>query len=193
MLHDFLLKNRTEILSMTEKKSLALAGDRPSSDQLRKGLPIFYEQLMDVLQLEKSATNAIEMDLDGMAEAARDSDEPAMARAAGRPDEVEVAKSAGAHGTELLRLGYTLSHVVHAYGAMCQSITEAATSKNVAISTSEFHDLNRCLDIAIAGAVVGYQSNHNIRESSREFQHLGFLAHELRNALTGANVAFQMI
>lgn len=41
---------------------------------------------------------------------------------------------------------------------MCQAITELATTKKAIITAAEFHDLNRCLDAAIAGAVSEYQS-----------------------------------
>ena len=193
MLYEFLLKNQEAILGMTEKKTLELAGIRPTSKQLKQGLPIFYRQLVEVLRHEQAPTPSSEIDRDAMANAAHDTDEQAMAVAAGRPDEAELAKAAGAHGTELLRLGYTLSHVVHAYGAMCQSITELATKKDVSITPNEFHDLNRCLDIAIAGAVTEYQSHRNSIEVSREVEHLGFLAHELRNSLTSVNVSIQLI
>ena len=93
----------------------------------------------------------LEVDTDGMVKAANDSDEPAIAAAAGRPYDVEVAKSAGAYGKELQHLGYTLSHVVHSYGAICQAITEIAIEQKAAITTEEFRALNRCLDTAIAG------------------------------------------
>ncbi len=193
MLHEFLLKNEQEILAMAEKKTLALAGVRPSSEQLKKGLPIFYKQLLTVLLLNRGHTPGSELDQEGMAKAAAESDEPAMAMAAGRPDDAAVAKSAGLHGTELLRLGYTLSHVVHAYGAMCQSITELATVKNIIIASGEFRDLNLCLDVAIAGAVTEYQSIRNTQESSREVEHLGFLAHELRNAIGTVKMSIELI
>jgi signal transduction histidine kinase len=104
-----------------------------------------------------------------------------------------LAKAAGQHGEELLRLGYTLTHVVHAYGAMCQSITELATMKKTVITAGEFHDLNRCLDIAIAGAVTQFQAHRNSQNINREVEHLGFLAHELRNALTSVNISLQLI
>lgn len=193
MLHEFLSKNEKEIIAMTEKKSLALAGVRPSSNQLKAGLPIFYQQLVGVLRLGQGPARTSNVDDEGMAKAAAESDEPAMAMAAGRPDDAAVAKSAGLHGIELLRLGYTLSHVVHAYGAMCQSITELATVKNIIITSSEFRDLNLCLDVAIAGAVTEYQATRNNQESSREVEHLGFLAHELRNAIGTVKLAIDLI
>ncbi|MDZ4660745.1 MAG: HAMP domain-containing sensor histidine kinase [Pseudomonadota bacterium] len=196
MLYEFLLKNQAEILAMTEQKSRDLAGHAPTSEELKRGLPIFYDQLMAVLLLEqKNDSNPTEdnEDKEGKRQAARNADEPSMAAASGRPGQVEVAKSAGRHGQELFRLGYTLSHVVHAYGAMCQSITELSSAKNAAITSEEFHDLNHCLDVAIAGAVTEYASQRDTKVSSREVEHLGFLAHELRNTLNTVVLSYQLI
>jgi signal transduction histidine kinase len=120
-------------------------------------------------------------------------DEEAIAMAANRPEEAEVAKVAGQHGVEMLKLGYTLSHVVHAYGAMCQSITEIAEQKHFPIDVAGFHELNQCLDVAIAGAVTEYEKLRDSQEKSREDQHLGFLTHELRNALTSVTISLQLI
>lgn len=201
MLYEFLKENQIEILTMTENKTLELAGSRPSSTQLESGLPIFFEQLLGVLLLEREERKTHQHEAEKvhsknkaiMIKAATESDETGLALASGRPDEAEFAKSAKLHGEELLRLGYTLSHVVHAYGSMCQAITELATTKNINITPNEFHDLNRCLDIAIAGAVTGYEVDRTTSENNREIEHLGFLAHELRNALNSATLAYQMI
>ena len=54
MLHEFLVENKDQILSMTEKKARDLAEDGPTSDLLKKGLPIFYQQLITVLKLQQS-------------------------------------------------------------------------------------------------------------------------------------------
>jgi signal transduction histidine kinase len=167
---------------MTEEKSLKSAGVRSSSDQLRKGLPIFFRQLMDILKHEQVAVQ----DAEATAEAV-------FVHPGTHLDEEKMVASAGLHGLELFRLGYTLSHVVHAYGSMCQSITELASEKHLHITAREFHDMNRCLDSAIAGAVTGYQTQRNTEDQNREIQHLGFLAHELRNALTSVNVSLQLI
>jgi signal transduction histidine kinase len=194
MLYSFLVENKSGILDMTEKKTLALAGLRPSSEQLKRGLPIFYDQLLVVLKAQSMDPPPHgNVDSQAMINAAIGNDEPAMAVASGNTDEICLAKSAGGHGVELLRLGYTLSHVVHAYGAMCQSITEFATEKKTKITASEFHDLNRCLDAAIAGAVTEFQDLRNTQVSSREVEHLGFLAHELRNALGSVTMSLAII
>lgn len=164
MLHEFLEENRKEILELTEKKTKILAGVRLSSAELKLGLPLFFEQLIKVLQESLNP----------------------------QPSQ-DMLVVAATHGKELLRLGYSLSHVVHAYGAMCQAITELATTKNSKITSSEFNIFNGCLDIAIASAVSEYQYRSNEASEKREILHLGFLAHELRNALSSIAVAHDMI
>jgi hypothetical protein len=193
MLNEFLLQNQSEILALTENKTLELAGDHPSSDQLKGGLPIFLKQVMEVIGHAAEPAAPPAKAVDAIARAADEGDEPAMAMAASQPKEAALAKSAGRHGTEMLRLGYTLSHVVHAYGAMCQAITELATKENISIEAKEFHALNRCLDVAIAGAVTTYQSFRDSQDASRKDKDFGFLAHEMRSALASANLALQLI
>jgi hypothetical protein len=57
--------------------------------------------------------------------------------------------------------------------------------------------LNGCLDIVIAGAVTEYgrekQQTNLDRDTDRENVRLGFLAHELRNLLNTALVAFEVV
>lgn len=69
---------------------------------------------------------------------------------------VEISNSALSHGRDLLTQGFTVSQVVHAYGDVCQSITDLAVETDAPITIDEFRTLNRCLDDAIAGAVTEY-------------------------------------
>jgi hypothetical protein len=193
MLKDFLLQNQSAILALTEQKTLQLAGNHPSSDRLKEGLPIFFGQIVEVISHAGSPEAPPPKDLDAIAKAADRGDEPGMAEAANQPLEAELARSAGRHGFEMLRLGYTLSHVVHAYGAMCQAITEIATEQDAPIETSEFHALNRCLDVAIAGAVTDFQSRKDSEESRLNSKLGGSPANEMLSAVTRAKIAFQAI
>ncbi len=93
--------------------------------------------------------------------------------------------------------GFTVSQVVHDYGDVCQAITELAVEMNAPISTEDFRTLNRCLDDAIAGAVTEYGRERNQStldgETARGSERLGFLAHELRNLLNTAILAFEVL
>lgn len=193
MLHDFLRANEAAILSSTEEKTLELALDHPSSARLKGGLRIFYEQMIEIIAARNDPSKPPEKDIKAIAAAADRVDEPAMAEAAGRPEEAELATSAGEHGAELFRLGYTLSHVVHAYGAMCQSITELASAKAAPIDASEFHALNRCLDVAIAGAVTTYQSLQSAGPAVLGEQDSSVIAKQMKAELHGLSVAFRSI
>lgn len=193
MLHEFLLKNEKEILASTEERTLELAGNHPSSDQLKKGLPVFSKQIIEIIRLADGPSDPPPKDIAAIAKAADTCDEPAMANAAGQPNEAALAETAGRHGIELFRLGYTLSHVVHAYGAMCQAITEVASRKEFEIAASEFHSLNRCLDVAIAGAVTEFQAQQDLQKSKAKDIPQNLFVHEMRNALTSANMSLQMI
>ena len=172
MLHEFLLTERDEILALCSKKIVSLAGERSSSEELEKGLPVFYDELIEVLRADTDESGS-----------ARNN---AIAR-------VHRA-SAERRGKESLKLGYSISQVVHGYGALCQAITEyVEESSNQTASPREFNRLNFCLDIAIAEAVTEFNRGQRENAERSEVQRLGFLAHELRNALTGATVAYQLI
>lgn len=166
-LYKFLIDHREQIIAASEKRTVALAALRPNSKQLQEGLPIFFDQLAEVLNKELKSV--------------------------GTQDELKITDAAGVHGKELLRLGYTLTHVVHSYGAMCQAITEVASINKAYVSPHEFHILNRCLDIAIAGAVTEFETILQGENKKRELIHMGAIAHELRNALSRGRISFQMI
>ena len=80
MLYRFLEENRKEILTLTEEKTLKLAGNLPSSIQLKKGLPIFFTYLIAYLK-SNSAHNS----------------------------EKNILASAAGHGRELMQLNYSIS------------------------------------------------------------------------------------
>ena len=90
-----------------------------------------------------------------------------------------------------------MSQVVHDYGDICQAITELAVEMDAPISTEDFRTLNRCLDDAIAGAVTEYGRERNLSgiegESARNTERLGFFVHEMRNLISTASYAFEVL
>ncbi|MFM9928418.1 HAMP domain-containing sensor histidine kinase [Variovorax sp. H27-G14] len=106
----------------------------------------------------------------------------------------EMGVSATVHGGELLGLGYTIDQVVHDYGDLCQAITDLAVERDAPFSVDQFRTLNRCLDNAIADAVTEFAAQRDVdvarRQAEEENERLGFLAHELRNHLHVAKLAF---
>ena len=172
MLFEFLIQHKNEIIQACKDKVLMAGESKPTSELLDRGLPVFYNELIGVLRYR-------------------------AASAAGFKDTLSECRiregDAASHGKESLRLGYTISQVVHAYGAVCQSITEYAQVKSFEITPREFHDLNLCLDFAIAEAVTEFEKVQNEDINRSEVERLGFFIHELGNSLAAASIAHTMI
>jgi signal transduction histidine kinase len=104
-----------------------------------------------------------------------------------------MGRSATQHGHDLLESGFSIAQVVHDYGDVCQATTELAGELDFRFRTEEFRTLNRCLDNVIASAVTEYGRQRELDISNQEIERLGFLAHELRNHLGTAMLAFQAL
>jgi signal transduction histidine kinase len=166
MLHDFVTLHRAAILARTREKVSQRAWPPPSPHELENGVPLFLTQLVDTLRLETTTT----------------------------PFSADViGASAARHGRELLALGFNVSQVVHDYGDICQAVTELALEHHATITTEEFHILNRCLDTAIAEAVTEHARITAQSRSAEEIERLGQLAHEVRNLLNTALLAFDIV
>jgi len=162
MLHAFLLANRDAIVTRARAKVAARPAPRATDEELRSGVPLFLDQLIDTLQGSLTSGQAI-------------------------------GESASRHGSELLHRGFTVAQVVHDYGGVCQAVTELADETSAVITPDEFHTFNRCLDDAIAGAVTEYSRQREQTLTQEGTERLGELAHELRNALGVAMLAFQTL
>jgi signal transduction histidine kinase len=86
-----------------------------------------------------------------------------------------------------------VSQVVHDYGDICQTITALAIEQRAPIAVEEFHTLNRCLDTAIAEAVTEHARLTAEKRSADETERLGHAAHELRDTLNTAILAFHTL
>jgi signal transduction histidine kinase len=76
---------------------------------------------------------------------------------------------------------------------VCQAVTELAIERDVSIAADDFRTLNRCLDEAIAQAVTEHARLQELSLSDRGTERLGFFAHELRNLLSNAMLAFEVL
>jgi signal transduction histidine kinase len=107
-------------------------------------------------------------------------------RCAGAPSQSKV--TAG-HGKELFRLGYTVSQVVNAYGALCQAVTETAEKLGAKVQAREFSVLNATLDLAIAEAVSDFEAAYTTTVDQAEARRMGALVNAMRTSLETAVLA----
>ena len=164
MLFEFIVANRDELIARTRAKVARRLAPKPTEQELATGVPLFLDQLVEELQRPSSS-------------AATD----------------KIEGTAAVHGAALLGRGYTVGQVVHDYGDICQAITELAEETSAAITTDEFHTLNLSLDNAIAEAVTEYERLRERSMVAGETERSGVLAHELRNRLSAAQLAFLAI
>ena len=166
MLHEFITLNREEIIRRCRAKVATRSIPPPTIAEIDHGVPLFLDQLVDALRLGLSSSEAI-------------------------------GSSAVLHGHDLLRQGFTVSQVVHDYGDVCQAITELAVETDAPIGTDDFRMLNGCLDGAIAGAVTQFGRERSESSAAggaaREHERLGFFAHELRNLIHTAILAYDVV
>jgi hypothetical protein len=165
MLQEFLTQNREELVRNCREKVSKRFEPSRIPQVVDHGVPLFLQQLIDTLKAEQLTT-------------VRVVSEPSPS-----PVSTEIGRAATLHGTELLRLGYSVDQVVHHYGDVCQAVTEMAVVRQQAITTDEFRTLNRCLDEAIADAVTAFaeeRENALVQHATDLHQRLGVLAEEQR-------------
>ena len=180
MMYEFLTHNRADLIARCIEKVAKRPKRAATKQQLKNGIPMFIDQLTRTLAAEQHNEDGISLQISG-------------------PSGGDVSKlsemglSATAHGKALLHLGYSVDQVVHDYGDLCQAITDLAFERDAPFSIDEYRTLNRCLDNAIADAVSEFSAQRDVviteQRGLHENEQLGFLMHELRNALGTATLA----
>lgn len=156
MLSEFVTENRQLLIVRCLEKGAKRFVLAENATAIESDVPLFLEQLAETLKAEQNTS------------ARKNDTEPA-------PTPTAIGRAAALHGAELLRAGFTIDQVVHHYGDVCQAVTALAVERAVAISTDEFRTLNRCLDNAIADAVVAFGAASQVTADA--------LAHTLQQRL----------
>lgn len=183
MLHEFLTSNREQLIAHCHALAATRAPQRLLSTEIKHGIPVFLDQLIDTLRDEQDASK----------------DDPAQMDSV--PTEKQrptpLSNTATKHGRELLERGYTVDQVVHAYGDVCQAVTELASEGDLPIAAEEFKIFNGCLDNAIAAAVTEFDRKRGevVWETGNTAvnERLLFLAQEIRNSVGAAMLAVAVI
>jgi signal transduction histidine kinase len=180
MMHVFLANNRSELIERCRAKVAQRPAREATAQQLQYGVPMFLDQLIRTLQLEQTSEPMDSRRISGPS--------------GGGASLSEIGEAAAQHGRELLKLGFSVDQVVHDYGDLCQAITDLAYERDAPFLIDEFRTLNRCLDNAIADAVTEFSYQRDFAVADRQAiemnERLGLFAHELRNFLQTATLAF---
>jgi signal transduction histidine kinase len=109
------------------------------------------------------------------------------------PHPEHSSPNAEEHGVQRLRLGFDIGKVVREYGLLHAAILELAAAEEVAITTTETRMLALALNEGTCDAVTQYQWQRDSELQRQAAEHLGFIAHELRNPLATARTAYSIL
>jgi signal transduction histidine kinase len=91
------------------------------------------------------------------------------------------------------RQGFDAARVIHDYGLVCEVLTGLAIELDVTPTAQEYQLLNRCIDEASARAIESFAFETRKEDLRERAEHLGSLAHEIRDAVETAALAFELV
>jgi signal transduction histidine kinase len=104
-----------------------------------------------------------------------------------------ASDTAARFGADRQRAGLPVTDVPLLFKAISQALGKVGQQYDLTISAEEYKRLNLCLDAGLATSVENFWRNDRNRESRMITERFGFIAHELRNALGNANLAFKLL
>jgi signal transduction histidine kinase len=166
MLHDLLSRHRDDIVARCERYYRERNPER-TREELLDTLPAFIDKIIEV-----------ERRVAGLSDGSHGAE---------RPDD------AGAHGERRFKSGFRIRDVVMDYGTISRVVGEIAEEQGIELDPPSYRMLNACLDAAIAQAITHFYDLSVERSEHEVAEWLGSLAHELRNAVSSALLAFDTI
>lgn len=162
-LYDVLEANRGELLARWVKQVQERLDPAITGIELLDQMPIFIEQLIG--QLRPGVLPLPE----------------------GANDHAEE------HGRQRLRLGFDVRSVVREYGFLEQAVLQLGAAQGEPIDSADLELLSRCINEACSDAVVQYSRQRDREVQRKDAEHVGFLAHEIRNGLSAVRTAFAIL
>lgn len=104
-----------------------------------------------------------------------------------------LGESSIEHGAQRLSLGFNVGEVVREYGTLSRCILEISDEAGVAISIREQMVMSKLFTSGIANALSQYVAERDAEIHRSASEHLGFIAHEIRNPLASARMAFELL
>ena len=163
LLHEFMTTHRGEVLDACHFELRAEPDDR-----LADYVADFYDETLRAIRRDSGIT-------------ASTSPLPGSSAAAAR------------FGAARQRAGLPITQVPIIFSAISQALGKTGEKYELTISAEEYKLLNRCLDAGIATSIENFWRRDRDRESQLITERFGFMAHELRNALGNANMAFRLL
>jgi len=166
LLHEFVSERRQEVLKDAGDLVRELRPGSPAIDLARdENLPVFLKAVIAALRRREALPS----------------------------DPVPELRQTGPPRIQGRWRDYEVDEVVYEYGSICTAIMKVAGRHGQHISLEQHQALNQALDENIAADVMAYERKWRRGSRHRSAERLGYVAHELRNALHTAALSFQAI
>ncbi|HSI06133.1 MAG TPA: sensor histidine kinase [Myxococcota bacterium] len=167
-LHQVLATRGSEVIDLwKERVQGKLAPDAMPAIELVDHIPEFVDEILAALRIDAGLP-------------------------AGGPSPDETSTAAG-HGVQRLRLGFSLDSVVREYGALHDAIIATARGAGAELTFRELTVLFEAIVSGIARAVTRYTAQRDAELLRLGNEHFAFIAHELRDPLSSATMAFRLL
>lgn len=165
-LHEFMTAQREQVID-TAIQHLMQRMPRRERAEIGEGVPAFVDEVIRALRHD-----------DGEADV---SSLPGKS-----PVAVDIA-------VQRLERGFPIAELAMTFGAVSASVGALGRLHGTTFESGEYEVFDACVDTAVATAVEEYASRTRIDEAYAATERIGFLAHELRNALSTATMAFRVL
>ena len=132
MLHEFLSDNRAELIERCGLKVAQRPSPKPTSVELEFGIPLFLDQLVKTLRMERTSEPMRSREISG----------PSGGR---REVPSEIGSAAARHGVELLKHGFTVDQVVKSTGF--ELVVPGTVTETEPPTPDELHVLRTRIDV----------------------------------------------
>lgn len=105
----------------------------------------------------------------------------------------ERSQAAVDHGFQRQKDDYPIWKVAMDFGSISMSVGELGSELGLSFSANEYRVFNESIDTAIATAIEEFWVRDRKSQDAQTTERVGFLVHELRNALSSGKMAFQIV
>jgi len=166
-LYQFLSEKRGEILELCTAKLRDRQPDRDANELLGE-LPAFLDEVTLAIARENS----------------RSPEDPSVSMGSGPAAEL---------GRQRRRIGFDVQLTVLSLGVISDSVGELGTNGGLSFDAHDYQVFNQCLDDAMATALTEYWKLDREQPANDSMVQLAFFAHELRNSLSGVQMAWRFL
>jgi signal transduction histidine kinase len=166
LLHQFMTDHRAEILERCIGKLKQEMPER-AEEELEQGVATFLDEVLRALQRDSGVLVSSPLP--------------------------EASETAARLGEARQRAGHGVTKVPEIFAAISSAVGAIGKDHALSITAEEYQAFNRCLDTGVATSIENYWKRERADEDARLAERVGFLAHELRNALGSAVMAFKAL